>query len=160
MNSATTLFSKVDWSDDASVRSFVNTAMRDREEHCANIERQAEINLAWYRGHQLLRWNRRTSRMQLLDNPYRRVRLVINLMRGLLDGFAAKLSLDKIRLKSNPQSDDIADIDAAALESKVLQFYQKYLDLQQVEDETDRMDPDGRGVPEGDMGRDGRRWSR
>ncbi len=138
MSEASVSFSQVDWGNESSITGFIDQLLESREIENFDIDRQAEINIAWYRGHQLLRWNKATSQMQLQPNPYRRVRLMVNLMRGLIDGFLAKLVLDHIRLSCEPSSDDIADHDRAELQTGLLHYYDDWLDISGLVADTDQ----------------------
>jgi hypothetical protein len=138
MSDATGIFSQLDWNNDDDVLGFMERAVKDRETHNADVERQAEYNIAWYRGHQLLFWNKNTQQLQLQPNRRGRVRLVANLMRGLLDGFAAKLALDKIRLRTEPATDDIDDHDTAEIQTQLPRYYGNYLNMPGLEDEVDQ----------------------
>ena len=136
MSDVARTFTDVNWKRKGDVQDFIAQLVNDKQTYNLDVERQSQINTAWYRGHQL-RWNPRTNRLMNQGNPFHRVRLIYNLMRGLVDGFNAKLALDKIRLISEPATEDIEDYDTADLQTKVLQYYQQAHNQQGLVDATD-----------------------
>lgn len=125
---ASNTFTSINWKQDSSVLGFIEDLVKDRESRIASADWQAEVNIAWYRGHQLLRRNSRSGVLETQSNPNKRVRLTYNMMRGLVDGFAAKMALDNIQLRCEPATDDMADFDSAQVRTKLLQYYQEMFD--------------------------------
>lgn len=122
----------VNWQNDGDVRAFVEGAISLKETLNADIEHQAEINTAWYRGHQGLFWNNERRRLVQPKNERGRVRLVVNLMQGLIDGYISKLGLGGIRLTATANSDDVLDYELARLQTMVLEHYHETLRLHKL----------------------------
>ena len=130
-------FVDVDWTNDDQVAGFVSVVLDDKHELNQEIERQSEMNSAWYRGLQQLFWSNRSRRLVTQPNPNGRVRLVHNEMLGLIDGYAAKLSEDNISLGCERATDDITDYMKCYVQSRVLAAYQKLLGFETLIDEND-----------------------
>jgi hypothetical protein len=120
-------FSTVKWGKDESVSSFITEAMRLKETENWEFERQADLNIAWFKGHQTLMWSKSRSGLFNKPNPWRRVRLIANIIGPLVEGWVAKIGLDKIRYSLRPATDDLEDHDTAEMARGVLRYYQDYL---------------------------------
>ena len=122
----------VEWDNRESVMSFVDACVKLREDENVEVERQAEMNTAWYRGHQLVFWHRDQKRLVAQDNPNGRVRLTFNLMRPMIDGWVSKLNLSTIRLTCEPASDDLVDFEEARIRGQILEYYNRELNLRRM----------------------------
>lgn len=123
---------QVRWDEDHSVLGFFEHALSIKDEHNLDAERQAEFNTAWYLGRQLQFWSREQRRMVTQENPHGRVRLTINLMRGLINGYVAKLGQAGLYLEGEPATDDLLDYERARLQTKVFDYYHRLLNLRRI----------------------------
>lgn len=137
MNHDSVNFADVKWTDDDSVKAFALQLLEDRDSLNFERQRQAEINIAWYRGHQETRWHSAKRCMVRMPNPNNRVRIIINLMQPLIDGYIAKLAAESIEWEVMPATGDGADFDKAKLSTQILQTYNYSLDLESIVDEAD-----------------------
>lgn len=124
-------FSKVKWGLDTAIADFINEAAHLKERENWEAERQADVNIAWYRGHQMLMWSKAAKQLRLKPNPWRRVRLMANILAPLVDGWVAKIGLDKIRFNVRPATDDLEDHDTAEMSRGILRNYQEMLKFNQ-----------------------------
>lgn len=132
MNDEIVQLHHVNWTEDPSILGFFEHALRVKEEHNLDAERQAEFNTAWYLGRQLQFWSRERRRMETQENPHGRVRLTINLMRGLINGYVAKLGQAGIYLEGEPATDDLLDFERARLQTRVFDYYHRLLNLRRT----------------------------
>jgi len=131
-------FAKVDWKDEVSVKRFLDDAQTRRLNRLNDRDRQAEINIAWYRGHQETRWHAKSRRLIRLPNPGNRIRVIINLMQPLIDGYIAKVGLDPVHWEALPATGDSSDYDTARRATQVLGAYEHELNAEAVVSDVDR----------------------
>ena len=130
-------FDTVDFTDEGKVRAFIDTAMQDKERQHRNVERQAEANIAWYQGYQELYQHPTKNHLVRFPNPRKRVRLTFNLIKPSVQIRQANIGFDPIRFEVAPATQDMEDWDTARLSTKVLEYYQEYLDLESAVEESD-----------------------
>ena len=134
----TTPFVDLDWKSDQNVRSFVESKFLERDQFNFDRMRQSEINIAWYRGHQETRWHARERRLFRYPNPNKRVRLIINLMQPLIEGYISKLASDPINWVVEPATGDSGDFDIARLSTQILESYFYRMDVERIVEQCDR----------------------
>ena len=132
-----TSFDKVDFNDEGSLRAFIATIMRDKEENRRNAERQAETNIAWYQGYQNLYQHPAHNHLVSMPNPRQRVRLSFNLIKPSVQIRQANIGFDPIKFEVAPATQDMEDWDTARLSTDVLEYYQEYLDVERMVEESD-----------------------
>jgi hypothetical protein len=137
MSDTGSTFHTSDFRKDGQAQAFLRSALEDKDQFNYEVERQAELNIAWCRGLQTLFWHALDRRLIQQPNPNGRVRLTYNLMRGLVEGYAAKLAEDTIRLSCERTTDDYRDWLRAQIQTKILHAYQYLLDFDTLVDESD-----------------------
>lgn len=135
---ARTAFHTVDWADDESVLAFCDSTVQDKEQYNAYWEREAALNIAWYRGFQYLLWNKNLGALQEYVGRPGTVRLVYNLIQPYLETRIANLGADRVNLAVRPATEDQADYEQARLATAVLSHYQNKLDWEGVVERVDR----------------------
>lgn len=128
----------IDWDNDHAVRGFAEAALELKETHNREIERQAELNIAWTCGRQLLFWSSNSGRLVLQSNPENRVRVVMNVTRPVVEAVVAKLGSLPTWLKSRRATTDLSDYDMSLYQTQVLAHYQRALDFVAKAEKWDR----------------------
>lgn len=136
MNSET-LLHNVDWEDDGSIGAFVTNCLESKRRQRSAFERQAMVNLAWYRGHQFLYYNERSKSLVRKAIDPRRANLIYNLIMPYVDHQVAQLGMDRIIYDVLPASDDQDDVLTAESATQVLRSYQDVLGWEHLEEEVD-----------------------
>lgn len=128
---------KVDWESDADVAALVTNCLERKQRQRAAFERQAMVNLAWYRGHQFLYYNDRTKSLTRKAVDPRRANLIYNLIMPYVDHQVAQLGMDQVVYDVLPASDDQDDVLIAESATAVLRGYQYQLGWEHLEEEVD-----------------------
>lgn len=126
-----------DWEDDGSITTLVTNCLEAKRRQRATFERQALVNLAWYRGHQFLYYNDRTQSLTRKAIDPRRANLIYNLIMPYVDHQVAQLGMDRIVYDVLPASDDQDDVLIAESATQVLRSYQDVLGWEHLEEEVD-----------------------
>lgn len=122
----------VKWEERGSVLAFIDNLLRLKDDENIHIERQAELNTAWYQGYQQVFWDKDSRQLTQQDNPNGRVRLTYNVMKGQINDWIAKIQTAPIHFQAEAATDDLLDFEQARLRTKVLQHYERELGIRRM----------------------------
>lgn len=130
-------FARLDLSDDSAIVGFVARQLQEKQQRRGHFERQAQMNIAWYMGHQELFWDGRSQSLTRPRNAGRRPKLVYNLILPYADQQVASLGVDQVNYEVWPATDDQQDYLTAETSTDLLRYYQDVLDWPAIEEEVD-----------------------
>lgn len=108
-----------------TISKFVQDAWAVRHYYKFALERQWFINIAWFRGNQNVIWDDVSRILRQPAAPPWRVRLVINLLQGVIRTHISKLVRPRYEPDVIPPTEDPIDIETALLDKQILSSYWK-----------------------------------
>ena len=125
-------FGQVDFSRSDQIVAFVEGRYAKRAEHRLSLERQWYINIAQYLGYQYHTWDGSLGSMRLAPTKPHRVRLVCNRLMPIVKKVVSKILRQRPQWNVIPATNDTDDASKAIVGSKVLKYYWRYMDMDQI----------------------------
>lgn len=122
-------FSHVDFNNAQHIAAFVEGRYDKRAEHRLGLERQWYTNIAQYLGYQYHEWDESAGRLRPTKTQPWRVRLVCNRLMPIVRKVVSKILRQRPTWNVIPATNDTDDISKARIGNKVLQYYWRYLEL-------------------------------
>jgi len=119
----------LDLADPEKVNELVKHSVEARKTRMYDFMRTWYLQIAFFAGHQNLRWNEVTRLLQEPLGPSWRQNLVINLIQPSVRTTVAKLLKRRPWVDVTPATGDSKDVFIAERSKRILQFYWKYLDV-------------------------------
>lgn len=120
---------KFDLSDHKCVNTFVKQQYDFRKVRMYDYMRAWYLQIAFFAGHQNLRWNDISRVLQEPITPTWRQNLVVNLIQPTVRTTVAKLLKRRPWMDVTPATGDQKDVFIADRSKRILQFYWKYLGI-------------------------------
>ena len=124
--------SEINWDNSDDVVGFVEDRWNDRDRFRQTFERQWYINIAQYLGLQYHSYNDLAGKLYLPKAPAWRVRLVCNRLMPIVRKIVSKILRQRPIWTVLPATGEVEDQIRAIVGTKILQYYWRWLDMDQL----------------------------